>query len=196
MSGVTTNLTEGSAVVRGLHVKNAEGFLQTNALEIDSFSASIDYKSREIKEIIIDKPIINAELMGGKNNFQELLKNIPDSEDSAENEGDQETIITIRRLLLSNATVNLNTDNAKIEPQSFVMEDMLVNNLSGTSEQIAETLSRELSNHVSGQVKSYMRELVLEHAQQKLRNEASKRGGKLRDSILDRLKPKKPSEEP
>lgn len=152
VTGVETDLKQGLATIKGLSIANPAGYQAANAITVDTFSANVDYQTQVVKKIVINSPIINAEVKGSKNNFEDLLENMPDSESEEVSDGEEQTF-TIESFQLLNAKVNLLAD--KLGQRSFVMDDLVINDLSGTAEQISTLLTRELTNHVSAQVKNY-----------------------------------------
>jgi len=76
------NLKEGSALLTNFSIANPAGYTAKNAIEVTSFSAKVDYSNQLIEKIEINKPVINAEQKGQKNNFQDLLENMPADERS------------------------------------------------------------------------------------------------------------------
>jgi hypothetical protein len=191
---VDTDIANGSAIVSGLTVANPERFEADYAVEIASFSATVDYANRTINEIIIDQPIINIELIDGTSNFQELSENLSD-DDSNSDEAD-ESNISIDVLRLSGAQVNLVALGTDIEQQSFVMDDLVIRKLNGTSDQIANEISLELVSHVTAQLRSYLAKRFKNRVIEGLEEKAGELTNKLRDRLRDSLRPERPTEEP
>lgn len=166
VSSVTTDFKQGRAEISGLSISNPAGYQSVNAIELSNFAAEVDYGDRTVKEIIINKPIINAEQKGTKNNFQDLLEKMPaSSEEVTETEetSDPGPVITIKKIALTQATVNLLTSelavagkSVELGNRSFVMDDYVVTNITGTAEEISDYITRTLIDHVSSQVKTYM----------------------------------------
>lgn len=197
VSSVVTDLKAGNATINNFTIANPAGYSAKNAIEVTSFSASVDYRNQIIEEIDINQPIINAEQKGKKNNFQDLLNNIPDSaeEQTTEDEADT-TVITINRLALRRATVNLITSDLSIADQtidlgdrSFVMDDFVMNKLQGTSSEISDQLVKALTAHVSSQVSAYLKQEIGKMAKAKVLDEAKdKIKEKLDGKIGEKLK--------
>jgi hypothetical protein len=196
VESVVTDLKQGSAILTNFTISNPVGYTAANAIEIKSFSASVDYRNQIINKIEINNPIINAEQKGQKNNFQDLLQNMPATEEEEEvvsEEGD--TVITIKQLALRSATINLITSDLavgemkfELGDRSFVMDDFMMNDLNGTVTEVSDLVIERLTSHVSSQVKGYVqteaasmaKERLLEEAKNKI-NQAleEKLGGKL-----------------
>ena len=154
VGSVETDLANGKAVIKGLSVANVPGYQSVNAIQIDTLLADVDYQNQLVEEILIQQPIINAELIGTRSNFQDLLDNMPAAEEVAETEesGDGPEI-TINSFKLNQATVNVLSD--KLGQMSFVMDDLEITNLVGTPEVISTAITQRLTNHISRQVQQF-----------------------------------------
>jgi len=207
VNNVKTDLKEGIATINGLNIANPPGYQNTYAVSLNSFTAKVDYENQVIDEILINKPVINAELIGEKSNFEDLVNNIPESGDTTETSSStaDEQRITIRRFKMSEATITVNaTDYAPakkygldndldLKDKSFVMQDLVINNLSGTATQIGDQLSTKLTDHVSNQVKRFVRNEVKAELRKKASNKVEKfiddkLGDKIDSKLKDRLK--------
>lgn len=195
LESVVTDLKAGSALLTQLTIANPPGYTAPNAVELTSFSASVDYRNQVIDDIDINNPIINAEQKGTKNNFQDLLNNMPSDEtQEAESEAD-DTVLTINRLALRQATVNLITSDLAIAgkaidfgTKSFTMDDFVLTGLTGTATEISDVIVSKLTAHVSQQVQSYVKKELGEIAKARLMQEAKdKMNEKLSGALGDKL---------
>ena len=185
VSDVKTNLKEGTAIINGFSVANPAGYASPHAIVIDSFSAQVDYDAQVVETVLIQNPVINAELIGIKSNFEVLLEEMPDSdEEEAVDESDPE--LTIRSLQLQQAKVNLSSD--KLGQTSFIMDDFVMSDVSGTADEISEEVTDALLNHVSGQVKAFagakLSELVKVEAMRRAKDVVNE---KLQDQLSDKV---------
>lgn len=192
VASVVTNLKEGSAVISNFTIANPAGYNAKNAIEITSFSASVDYLNQVIEKIEINKPVINAEQKGQRNNFQDLLKGIPADEEEELASDESDTLITIKQLALRSATINLVTSDLAIGDKklelgdrSFVMDDFVLNNLSGTATEISDKVVKRLTSHVSSQVTGYLKKEITAVAKEKL---TEKIEDKLGGEVTEKLK--------
>lgn len=184
VNSVETNLKEGSALINGLSIANHPSYQAKNAIEFNTISAKVDYKSAVIESVEVFKPTINAELRGAKSNFQDIVNNIPASTNEEEvATSDDEITLTINRFALNQATLNIASDQFKA--QSFTMDDFVVFNLSGTPEQIAESLTNKLIKHISSQVKSHVSKALKDRAKDKA---TEKLNETLKEKLGDKVK--------
>lgn len=190
VSGVKLDLKQGLAGFSGLTIANPKGYTEPYAIQINDFSAEVDYSTQEIAAIIIDEPIITAEVKGESNNFQDLVNNMPQSQAAEENaeEGGESPEISIKLIKISGATVRVISDKSDEEEKSndeensneeeesgdqeFVMSTLIIRNLKGTPDVIAKAISARLTSHVIGEIAGYM---IKSKVQDKV-NEALKDG--------------------
>lgn len=197
VTNVVTDIGAGSATIQGFTIANPDGFAAQNAIEIASFVAAVDYSSQEIELIEIENPTINAELLDGRSNFQTLLNNIPESEDAASSGEEAESIeLTIKKLVVKQAQVNMLARDTELGEQSFTMADLVISNLSGTPEQISKQIATLLSKHISGQVTRHLAGQVKEQVLEKIDEKAKKVSNALRDKLRAKLRNEKPSVDP
>ena len=202
VDSVETKLADGIAIVKGLAIANPDGYKADKALVIETFSAKVDYQTQIIEEVLINKPIINAELTGTKSNFDALLEGMPESEGEiiAEGESDdnEDLVLTINSLQLLQATVNIDSD--KLGQTSFVMADFVMNNLSGTVDELSDQVTTKLVNHITNEIKVFAETqiaVLLSSAaavkvEEKLNEEVNKKiNEKLGSKLGDKIKLKK-----
>ena len=183
---VETDLVEGIAVVKGMTVANPPGYQATYAMKIDSFTAQVDYQSEVVESVLIDKPVINAELIGTKSNFETLLEGMPKNEIVAEQDAKDETVLTIKTLKLQQTQVNIISD--KLGQTSFQMDDFVVHDLNGTVDQLSELITNQLIAHVSDQVKTFAVEQIKEIVKQEAIGRAKEEvNEKLQKSLKGKL---------
>ena len=183
---VTTDLRAGSAVIDGFSVANVPGFKDASAIQIGSFVAEVDYANMAVKNINIDGATINAELIGKKNNFQELINNMPPSaEEAPEEESADEQVLEIQRLALVNTAVKLTVSEPALGERTFVMDDLVMTDLSGTADELSEEVARQLIGHVSGQITSYAGRELQKRAIKEVKDKVKE---KLKEGLGDRLK--------
>ena len=166
VSSVVTKLADGTATIKGLTIANPPGYKKANAIEIGSFNASVDYENQLIKDVTINSPTINAEILGSmtdiiksrnvddiRSNFKDLVDNMPPDEEEEVAEEEDDTVITINRFAIQNAKINLSAD--LLGDRSFPMADLVLRDLSGTSDQISDQITDQVTVHIQKQVKAY-----------------------------------------
>ena len=168
---VKTDLQAGSLSISSIYVANPSKYAETHALKVGSFVAKVDYDKQEIAEIVINQPTINAEFVGVENNFEDIVNGLPaDSGSSNEADSQDELVLTIQSLKLLSASVNLRSD--KLGAQKFVMDDFVMNNIKGTSSQIAQLIVDRLTKHIASQTSGFVRQQLKEEAKKQAVNKA------------------------
>jgi hypothetical protein len=121
LEGVNISLREGSGGLRGLKIRNPEGFSDANAFELSDISINLDIASLRTEEIIIESIVIDGahvlfEEIGGQINLQKLM---PEGTHAAETEGSAEAPkIVIQEFRFTNAQASLSSE--KLETQMTV----------------------------------------------------------------------------
>lgn len=177
VSGVQTDLQAGRATISRLTLANAAGFQEKYAVELHQIDARVNYQEQVIDSVVIDAPIVNAELKGTKNNFQSLLDGMPDSAESPSSDFADDLILTIKRFEISATTINLLITEPQLGARSFTMEPLVMNNLRGTSEQLSDQILTAIVRHISGQITAYARRELTHRALEKVQEELSEKVG-------------------
>lgn len=187
VTGVTTDLQNGTASISGLSIENAQGFNAEKAFEVAHIEARVDYKSQAIKSVSIQQATINAELIGSKNNFSALLDGMPapqKSSDVAEPTND-DLIITIERIAITESTINLQVSKLGLgheelggeRLESFAMDDLVMIDLRGTPEELSDAILAQLAQHVSAQISRTVKSQIKNKAKDKLKQKLSEKLG-------------------
>lgn len=197
VGSVETDLANGKAQIKGLSIANVAGYQSINALQIDTLFADVDYQNQLIEEVLIQQPIINAELKGKRSNFEDLLENMPAAEEDPMEEVDESdpANITIKKFSLNQATVNVLSD--QLGQMSFVMDDLVISDLSGTPEEISNIVTTRLTNHIAKQVQAFATEQIKARLEAEVRARAEEKINEVvnekvtdvvKDKVGDRLK--------
>ncbi len=193
VSSVKTDLKAGKITITGLTIANPKGYSQAYAFELKDLTTQVDYKNKEIAEIIVQSPNINAELEGSldvkdlsksyaNSNFKDLLDGMPASADNAGTDNassSDELELTIRSFKVVSTNVNLVT--SVIGNHQFVMDDFAMTNIKGTPSAIASLISDRLIKHVSDQVTKFAKNEVKKMAKDEAKEQ-------LKDALKDKLK--------
>ena len=197
VGSVETDLANGKATIKGLSIANMPGYQAINAMQIDTLQADVDYQNRLVEEILIQQPIINAELKGSRSNFEDLVDNMPAADEEvaddatkeeAAGDGESEaTEISIKSFKLNQATVNVTSD--KLGQMSFVMDDLEISNLIGTPEVISTEITRRLTNHISQQVQKFAADKIKSEVKAEVRAKANEKMNEvINEKVGDKLK--------
>ncbi len=193
---VSIQLRNGTASIGGLTIANPEGYSNPYAFELNKISIEIEYDTLDVVRIHVREPRIVAEARGLNNNFSDILDQMPEpaqtssvtapgetddagSESEAADVGEAESpaVLTIHLIEIDEATVILESDILD-ETREFVMGKISMRDVSGTSDQVARHISRELLAAVSRQV---IIEVAKAQAGEELNRAAEKAEELLRD---------------
>lgn len=191
VESVETDLRNGSALIKGMSIANVSGYTSVNAIEIGTLQADVDYQNQVVKSIVIDQPVVNADLIGTRSNFEDLLENMPAEEEITDDAADTTMPeITINSFSLNQAKVNITSD--KLGQRSFIMDNLIITDLVGTPEQIADIITVRLTNHVTAQVKDYatqeIKAMATEAVKARVEEAVNERvTEKVNDAVKDKL---------
>ena len=73
VGSVESDIKGGSLSISNITIANPPGYKNKNAFSLNDIEAAIDYANFDIKRIVINKPEIVIEEMGGKTNFDQML---------------------------------------------------------------------------------------------------------------------------
>ncbi len=177
VESVSISPLSGNGTIRGLVIKNPEGFTSENIMQLSEVTVALNLSSLasdviEINEVTVIQPLITYETKITTDNMRALLANLPSTSDEGAPADPDDAVgkgIIIKEFSLNGAQVNL---VASIIEQSFTLQDINLTNI-GTENQAA-TVSQAL-------------EVVLRAVSRALLN-ADKPGlNELRESVQGRL---------
>ena len=148
VGSVTTDLKNGSLVISRITVANPPGYKNTNAITLNGIEAAVDYKTLDIKQIIVDKPEIVIEEKNGASNFTELLAGMEDSPEPAPaEEGAEPPILVIHHF-------RMNESRAAFESTSMdhysdlKVKAIEVRDVKGTPAEVTEVISTKVVKEI------------------------------------------------
>lgn len=154
VGAVKTDIQGGSLSISQVTVANPPGFNNKNAFTLNNIKAVVDYKTFDIKRVIIDKPEIIIEEMGGKTNFDKMLAEInesssePKSADGDSGEAKTEPTIVIHHF-------RMNESRAAFESKSMdkytdlKVDAIELNDVRGTPSEVADIIAREVISEIT-----------------------------------------------
>lgn len=176
---VKTRIRDGSLEISSITVANPPGFSNSNAFSLNHIEAAVDYGSRDIKRLVVDRPEILIEEVGGTTNFAQMLDELERMESSAGEAGKEEPVIVIRHFRMNESRAGF--DSATFDRHSTVELDAIeMNDLRGTPTEIARIIAREVLDEVAGEAS---KELLKAQAGEKLEEVEKKVGDALKDLL-------------
>lgn len=161
VSGVRTNLRDGTLTVEQISVANPPGFESPYAVRLNAIQATLDYDGLEVKRVVIANPEFYVEEHGGKTNFEQMLQALDAG--AGESAGSSpgaaapkaEPVIVIRHLRIgeTRAAFASQTFDRYTDMQIDAIE---MNNLRGTPAQLAGAIARKVVDELNSQAASEM----------------------------------------
>lgn len=183
VGAVTTNIRDGSLQISSVSVANPPGFKNPTAFSLSNIEAAVDYANLDIKRVVIDKPGIVIEEMGGRTNFEQMLAELEKMEaESASGEaGADEPQIVLRHF-------RMNESHAAFQSESLdrytdvEIEAIELHDLRGTPTEVAQVIAREVLDEVTAEAAT---ELLKAQAGKKYEEMEQKVGDALKDMLGD-----------
>lgn len=178
---VTTDIRGGALTISNVTVANPPGFRNDNAFSLNGIEAALDYSTLDIKRVVIEKPDIVIEEMGGKTNFDlmmEALQSEPSAgSDRGKGAGDaEETVIVVHHFRMNESRAAFESES--LDTYSNLEVDAVeLNNLRGTPEEVGRIIANEI-----------LKEVTQEAAIEILKAQARKKYGEVEIQVTDKLK--------
>ncbi len=177
VGGVETDLRKGTLTVREIFVANPPGYKNPYAMRFNGVEAAVDYKTREIRRVVIDKPEFLIEEMGGTTNIQQMLDALESGESviPAADPSRPEPEIVIRHFRIDQSRAGF--ESRSLDRYTDLKVDAIeMNDLKGTPTELANQIGRKV-----------LRELSSEAAMALLEAQARKKAGDLGSKLGDSL---------
>lgn len=167
---VTTDIKGGSLTVSNVTVANPPGFNNETAFVLNGIEAVVDYSNFDIKRVVIDKPEIVVEEMGGETNFTRILaeleKRSSDPASEPSEEGKPEPVITIHHFRMNGSRAAF--ESASLDHYSDLKVDTIeLKDIKGTPAEVTEIVANKIVGEIS---KAAAVELLKAKASEKLEN--------------------------
>ena len=148
VGSVTTDLKNGSLIISRVTVANPPGYKNENALTLNGIEAAVDYKSLDIRRIIVDKPEIVIEEKDGESNFTDLLAGMEDSPEPAPaEEGAEPPILVIHHFRMNESRAAF--ESVSLDHYSDLkVKAIEVKNVEGTPPEVAKVITREIVEEI------------------------------------------------
>lgn len=148
VGNVHTDLKNGALTISNITVANPPGYKNQTAFTLNNIEAAIDYGTRDIKRVIIDKPEIVVEELNGNTNISQLLANLESAPAEPTPAADAEPpVITIHHFRMNESRASF--ESASMDRYSDIKVDAVeLKNLKGTPDELAEVIGREVLDEV------------------------------------------------
>lgn len=148
VGSVTTDLKNGSLTISRITVANPPGYKNNNAFTLNGIEAAVDYKTLDIKRIIVDKPEIVIEEKNGASNFTELLAGMEDSPEPAPaEEGAEQPVLVIHHFRMNESRASF--ESVSLDHYSDLkVKAIEVQNVKGTPAEVTEVISTKVVEEI------------------------------------------------
>ena len=153
---VSTDIKGGKLTISNITIANPPGFKNKNAFSLNGIEAAVDYSSYEFKHVVIDKPDIVIEEMGGETNFSRMLAEIekqgsePESEPGSDPaaDGKEEPIIVIHHFRMNESRASFESES--LDKYSNLKIDAIeLSNIKGTPSEVSKVITRKIINEIT-----------------------------------------------
>lgn len=197
VGSVSISPFSGRAQITDLTVGQPDGFGDGSLVAFNEIAMKVEPATLLsdhiiIDEIVIDRPVFDARLVGSQTNFQVLQERLGSGAGESSSSGDSPVTLTIRRLSVASPQVALSSDgpvtiDEDVELESFTLTDM------GTDE--AGLAPKEIARHVMDFLQPQIAEAMIAAGApddlKKLAREARDELEKGVGGLLNKLKKKK-----
>ena len=153
---VKTDIKGGSLTISNITIANPPGFKNKNAFSLNDIEAAIDYSNYDIKRVVIDKPDIVIEEMGGETNFSRMLAGIekqgsePEAEPGSDPaaDGKEEPIIVIHHFRMNESRASFESESLD-KYSNLEIDAIELSNIKGTPTEVSKVITRKIINEIT-----------------------------------------------
>lgn len=173
---VRTDIRGGSLQISNITVANPPGFRNPDAFSLNNIEAAVDYATFDIRRVVIDKPEIVIEELGGETNFSRMLGELESQPSEPTASAGEEPVIVVRHFRMNESRAAFESES--LDRYSDLEVDAIeLNDIRGTPTEVAEIIATEVLN-----------EIVSEAATEMLKAQARKQYEDVEDKVSDKLK--------
>ena len=179
---VKTDIKGGTLSISNVTIANPPGFRNKNAFSLNGIEAAVDYANLDVKRVVIDKPEIVIEELGGETNFSRMMAQLEkhesgsDPEPGPAAEGREEPVIVVRHFRMNKSRASFESES--LDRYSDLEVDAIeLNNIKGTPTEVANVIASEI-----------LEEITREAATEILKAQARKQYEKAEKKIKEKLK--------
>ena len=149
---VKTDIKGGSLTISNITIANPPGFKNKNAFSLNDIEAAIDYSNYDIKRVVIDKPEIVIEELGGETNFSRMLAGIEKQDSEPEPDpaadGKEEPIIVIHHFRMNDSRASFESESLD-KYSNLEIDAIELSNIKGTPSEVSEIIFKKIINEIT-----------------------------------------------
>jgi len=154
VGGVKTDIKGGTLTVANVTIANPPGFKNKNAFRLNHIEAAVDYSNYDIKRVVIEKPEIVIEELGGETNFSRMMAEIekqgskPDPDPDQATDGKQEPIIVIHHFRMNESRGSFESESLD-KYSNLEIDAIELSNIKGTPSEVTEVIATKIINEIA-----------------------------------------------
>jgi hypothetical protein len=154
VGGVKTDIKGGTLTISNITIANPPGFKNRNAFSLNGIEAVVDYSNYDIKRVVIEKPEIVIEELGGETNFSRMMAAIekqgsesdPDPDQAAD--GKEEPIIVIHHFRMNESRGSFESESLD-KYSNLEIDAIELSNIKGTPSEVTEIIATKIINEIT-----------------------------------------------
>ncbi len=163
VGSVESDIKGGSLSISNITIANPPGFKNRNAFSLNDIEAAVDYANFDIKRIVINKPEIVIEEMGGQTNFDQILASLNQGKSSAEPgaetepaaDGEEEQIYVIRNFRMNESRASFESES--LDRYSNLKVDAIeIRDIKGTRSEVSKIIASEVISEITKEAATEM----------------------------------------
>jgi hypothetical protein len=149
VGSVTTDIKNGSLTISGITVANPPGYKNENALALLGIEAALDYKTFDIRRIIVEKPEIVIEEKNGASNFTDLLAGMESSpEPEPAEESAEPPVLVVHHFRMNESRAGFESESLD-HYSDLKIKAIEVKNIKGTPAEVSKVIANEVIKEVA-----------------------------------------------
>ena len=155
VGGVELDLTGGRATIRDFTIANPQGYSSNSMVSFSELSVGMNLQNTDgqtihITSIVANDPFVHYETISGTSNFDTVAERFESEEQAPppEDEVASDIQLIIDQISINNIQATLDADMLP-DPVDVGLGDINLSSLSGTSNEIAGQVSRQLMNQIA-----------------------------------------------
>jgi len=154
VGGVNTDIKGGSLTISNVTIANPPGFRNKNAFSLNDIEAAVDYANFDIKRVVIEKPEIVIEEIGGETNFTRMMAAMEKQESASDPdpaaEGAEEPIIVIHHFRMNESRASFESESMD-HYSNLEIDAVELSNVRGTPSEVANVIANKILQEIASE---------------------------------------------
>jgi hypothetical protein len=154
VGGVNTDIKGGSLTISNVTIANPPGFRNKTAFSLNGIEAAVDYANFDIKHVVIEKPDIVIEEIGGETNFTRMMAAMEKQESAPDpdpaDDGVEEPIIVIRHFRMNESRASFESESMD-HYSNLEIDAVELSNVKGTPSEVANVIANKILQEIASE---------------------------------------------